>query len=396
LLRETTDEGRAVKLTRTTTPVDEAALIPPVPRADASPAPSAGRSGSVGRGVLAIAAGSIVVAAAIGTRAYVILKTGPSAVDLLAIPALVGGLALLVIGARLVLRPVRGWRRLLAIPAGLLLFYYVIWPVAIGLMWTHAPAIELGSRTPADLGRAYEDVVVPTADGVDLAGWYLPSANRAAIVVLHGAGSTRTSALEHAAFLHEAGYGVLMIDSRGFGASEGDAMIAGWYGDLDVDGAVSFLADRPEIDGGRIGVLGLSMGGEEAIAAAASDPRIAVVVAEGAGAIRTTADTMSLRGVGRYLGIPHYWVQTMVADLFTGARPPIALEEATGRIAPRPVMLISASRELEYTERYRDAAPESTELWAIADAPHIGGLSTHPAEYPDRVVSFLDEALGQS
>jgi hypothetical protein len=137
------------------------------------------------------------------------------------------------------------------------------------------------------------------------------------------------------------------------------------------------------------------MGGEEAISAAAADPRVAAVVAEGAGAVRTTADATSLPGLGRYLGIPHYWVQTMVADLFTGADPPIALEEAMSLIAPRPVLLISASRELEYTEGYRAAAPGSTDLWAIADAPHIGGLDTHPAEYRERVVSFLDEALGR-
>jgi fermentation-respiration switch protein FrsA (DUF1100 family) len=379
-------------LTGRSTPVNEAA--PPVPQLeDSAPAPT--RRGSVGRGVLAIAVGSIVVAAAIGTRAYAIPKTGLSAVDLLAIPLFLGGLALLVLGTRLVLRPVRGWWRLLAIPAGVLVIYYVIWPVAIGLMWTHAPTIELGSRTPADLGHAYEDVVVPAADGVELAGWYLPSTNGAAIVVLHGAGSTRASALEHAALLHDAGYGVLMIDSRGFGASEGDAMVAGWYGDLDVDGAVSFLADRPELDPGRIGVFGLSMGGEEAIAAAASDPRIAAVAAEGAGAIRVTADTMSIPGVRRYLGIPHYWLQTQVADLFTDASPPIALEEAMGGIAPRPVLLVSASRELEFTERYLAAAPESTELWRVTDAPHIGGLAAHPAEYRDRVVSFFDRALGQ-
>jgi fermentation-respiration switch protein FrsA (DUF1100 family) len=381
-----------MKLTGRTTPAEEpfTSSAPPV-----VPAPNHARRASAGRGVLAIAAGSIVVASAIGTRAYGILKTGLSAVDLLAIPAFVGGLALLVIGTRLVLRPVRGWRRLLAIPVGLLVVYYVIWPVAIGLMWTHAPAIELGSRTPSDLGYAYEDVVVPTADGVDLAGWYLPSTSGAAIVVLHGAGSTRTSALEHAALLRDAGYGVLMIDSRGFGSSEGDAMIAGWYGDLDIDGAVSFLADRPEVDDGRIGLFGLSMGGEEAIAAAASDPRVAAVGAEGAGAIRTTADTMSIGGVARYLGFPHYWLQTVVADVFTGAAPPIALEEAMARIAPRPVLLVSASRELEFTERYLDAAPGSTELWRVTDAPHVGALAAHPAEYPDRVVSFFDLALGE-
>jgi fermentation-respiration switch protein FrsA (DUF1100 family) len=354
------------------------------------------RLGTIGRGALAIAVGSVATAVVIGMRAYVIGKSGLSAVDAVALPALVAELALLVVGTRQVLRPVPGWRRVLAVPAGLAIVYYLVWPVAIGLMLTHAPAIELGSRTPADLGLAYEEVVVPTRDGVALAGWYLPSDHGAAIVVLHGAGSTRTSALDHAAFLHEQGYGTLLIDSRGFGESGGTAMIGGWFGDLDVDAAVTFLANRPDVDPSRIGVFGLSMGGEEAIAAAGGDERIAVVVAEGAGAIRSTADTRSIPGFSRYLGIPHYWVQTVVADLFTDAGPPIALEESMEGIAPRPVLLISAERELAFTERYQAAAPGSTELWKLADAPHIGGLSTHPAEYRSRVLSFFDDAIGDA
>jgi pimeloyl-ACP methyl ester carboxylesterase len=327
-------------------------------------------------------------------RLYVVMKVGPSPVDVVALPTLVAGLALLVVGGRLLLRPIRGWRRLLAVPAGLAIAYYLIWPIAFGLMWTHAPRIDLGVRTPADLGMPFENVTMTTRDGVALSAWYVPSSNGAAIAALHGAGSTRTSLLDHAAFLHEAGYGVLLLDSRGFGRSGGTAMVAGWYGDLDIEAAVSFLAERADVDPGHIGVLGLSMGGEEAIAAAASDRRIAVVVAEGAGAIRTTADVRSIQGATRVLGIPHYWVQTVVADLFTGASPPIALEEATGRIAPRPVLLISAPQEYPYTERYLAAAPGSTTLWKLDDAPHIGGLATRGAAYRARVLAFLEDALG--
>jgi len=63
----------------------------------------------------------------------------------------------------------------------------------------------------------------------------------------------------------------------------------GWYGDQDVAAAVDFLASRPEVTGGRIGVVGISTGGEEAIGAMAADPRIRAVVADGA-TNRTAAD----------------------------------------------------------------------------------------------------------
>jgi fermentation-respiration switch protein FrsA (DUF1100 family) len=351
------------------------------------------RLGDAGRGVLELAVGSLAVAVTIGMRAYAVGKTGLAPVDAVALPASIAGLVLLVRGSMLVLRPVRRWRRLLAIPVALAIVYFLIWPVALGLMVTHVPQIALGPRTPADLGLAFEDVTFRTRDGVALSGWYLPSENGAAIAVLHGAGSTRTNALDHAAFLQEAGYGALLFDSRGFGLSEGTAMATGWWGDLDIGAAVTFLAGRPDVDPDRIGVFGLSMGGEEALAAAATDERIRAVVAEGAGAVRTLADTVSLDGVGRYVAIPHYAVLTVVADLFTEAPRPIALERAVERIAPRPVLLISAPAEYEFTEGYLAAAPGSTRLWKVGDAPHVGALRVHPAEYRARVLALFDDAL---
>jgi ABC-type tungstate transport system substrate-binding protein len=103
---------------------------------------------------LAITAGSFATAAVVGMRAYTISKIGLSVIDVLALPALLGGLVLLPLEARLVLGPIGRWRSLLAIPAGLALVYYLIMPVAIGLMLTHVPRTEVGGASPADLASA--------------------------------------------------------------------------------------------------------------------------------------------------------------------------------------------------------------------------------------------------
>ena len=95
--------------------------------------------------------------------------------------------------------------------------------------------------------------------------------------------------LDHAVVLARHGYGVLLYDARGMGRSGGRAMDFGWYGDRDVAAAVSFLASRPEVDPTKIGAVGLSMGGEEAVGAAALDQRIRAVVGEGV-TNRTDAD----------------------------------------------------------------------------------------------------------
>src|SRR5512142_317649 len=53
-------------------------------------------------------------------------------------------------------------------------------------------------------------------------------------------------------------------------------------GGRDLAAAVPFLARQPGIGVGKIAVLGESMGGEQALAAAGANPRIRAVVAEGA------------------------------------------------------------------------------------------------------------------
>ena len=111
---------------------------------------------------------------------------------------------------------------------------------------------------------------------------YLDAGSGVPIVLLHGSGSTRDGVLDHLAELARAGFGILAFDARGHGESDGTAMDWGWYGDRDTAAAVSFLEHRPDVERGRIGAVGLSMGGEEALTTAASDPRIRAVVAEGA------------------------------------------------------------------------------------------------------------------
>ena len=117
----------------------------------------------------------------------------------------------------------------------------VVMVVGPAVAATNVSRPELGA-TPERVGLDYQDVTLETSDGVSLAAWYVPSANRAAIVLLHGAGSTRSNVLDQAAVLAEAGFGVLMVDARGHGDSGGHAMDFGWHGDADITAATAYLA----------------------------------------------------------------------------------------------------------------------------------------------------------
>ncbi|HET6986052.1 MAG TPA: alpha/beta fold hydrolase [Kribbella sp.] len=350
------------------------------------------------RGSLVFTAGCLLLGVGIGLGPPYVANAGFHTVTVIGLTVLAAGLVLLVVGGVVLVHVARGWRRILVVPV--LLVAVVTATPAIGqaVAATIVPPTTVGSATPADRGLTFADVTFPTADGVALAGWYIPSRNRAAVVMLHGAGSTRLSALDHAVVLAQHGYGVLLFDARGHGRSAGRAMDFGWYGDQDVAAAVSFLQTRPDVDDELIAAVGLSMGGEEAIGAAAGDRRIRAVVAEGA-THRVAADRAWLSDESGWRGTLQEgldWLTYGITDLLTPADQPPALRDAVAATAPRKVLLIAASDRADEGNagRYiQSAAAGSVDLWIVPDTGHTQALRTHPREWEQRVTAFLATAL---
>ena len=289
---------------------------------------------------------------------------------------------------RIVKSATRLWTKLAAIPIALLVLQFFVYPFGSAVYTTNAAHPQVGERTPADLGYEYRDVMLVSADGTRLAAWYIPPTNDAVVIVRHGSGSTRTNALDHAAFLAEAGYGVLITDARGHGESGGEINEIGWYGPSDVDAALDYLDDVTE----HVGILGLSMGGEEGLHAAAIDERIDAAVADGAG-ISTYEDSVSngQHALARAVN----WVQFSFTELLSDAPQPEGLVSALPKIAPRPVLLITANEANEHVMGpiYADAGGPTTELWELADTPHTDGLTRHRVAYVKRVLDVFDSAL---
>ena len=137
----------------------------------------------------------------------------------------------------------------------------------------------------------FEAITLSTDDHVELAAWYKPPSNGAAIIVIHGAGGSREGMRSHIDLLARHGYGVLALDLRGHGGSAGRINRFGWQGTRDVGAAIKFLQSRNEVK--VIGGLGSSLGGEVLLGAASAYPAIKAIAADGA-TTRSLDDLLAL------------------------------------------------------------------------------------------------------
>ena len=306
------------------------------------------------------------------------------------------GLPLVAVSTRRLIRPLRRWRKLVAVPIGLVLLATVVMPLTLAVFVTNTPYFPLGDATPHDRGFDYIDVTLTTSDGVELDAWYLPSANGAAIVLLGGCCSARDDQLDNATLLARHGYGVLMLDVRGRGGSGGHAMLWGWSGETDVRAGVDYLSGRPDVIDGRIGAIGMSVGGEQVVAAAGADPRIRAVVAEGITARGARDEGDPARGVGGAFTRYFDWASRSAADLMTSAGTPTQLRDAIGAMSQQRVLVIAAGTlpaEIAAAATFETLSPAVITTWIAPDAGHTKAYEAHPVEWEQRVVGFYDEAL---
>jgi uncharacterized protein len=257
-------------------------------------------------------------------------------------------------------------------------------------------AIPLSSALPVP----HEDVTFAASDGVRLTGTYLPAdVARATVVLVHGFKNTRADMLEHALFLHDAGYAVLLYDSRGCGQSGGTFGV-GATEDRDVAGAVDLLKAAARPGSAHIAVLGVSLGAGAALLAAARDLRIEAVIADSSWADeRVQLERMATLPLGA-IALPLLPYEPALVDALVGAR----LEDArprdeVARISPRPLLLIHSADDQNATTPLADAqallaaAGEPKELWIAPRGGHAGAFGALRDEYARRVIAFLRSAF---
>lgn len=239
----------------------------------------------------------------------------------------------------------------------------------------------------------FREVTFPSRDGLTLFGRYLRSKNHATIMLLHGLGATSSNMLMHAEFLAKAGYGIFMFDLRAHGSSDGDTSTYGWREAEDVAGAIDYLLHRVDVNGQKIGALGISLGAQAALRGALKTGCIRALVLEGLNPATLEDLGGSPKSLQRWISYPFHWMYYHVYRFMIGGRDTSVIG-TIARIAPHPILLIAGGeKDIYFSRLFFQASAEPKELWELPHAEHGAAIVKEPKEYAQRVTDFFDRTL---
>lgn len=128
-------------------------------------------------------------------------------------------------------------------------------------------------------GLPWQEVRIPSQGGKSLFAWFIPAAEGApALAILHGWGGNAEMMLPLAAPLHAAGFSLLFFDARSHGRSDSDTYASLPRFAEDLEHAIHWLKNRPEVDARHIGVIGHSVGAGAALLVASRSRELAAAV----------------------------------------------------------------------------------------------------------------------
>jgi pimeloyl-ACP methyl ester carboxylesterase len=304
---------------------------------------------------------------------------------------------------------------LLIVPA-LVIMKYV--RISLNIMRTTQPPL---TRNPLDYERLEgEPVDFCAFDGLRLSGMLIRAnplvARRGMIVFAHEFCSDMHSCARYCRPFQQAGYDVFTFDFRGHGQSDNDPDYSPrqWVSNREIDdtrGAIAYVTDWLERQGyaRAIGLFGISRGACAGILAAAENPDIRVIVADGAFSTDRTIEYFMKRWAYIFAKVrivyenhhPAFW-KFLRWSMMHFARREFgctfpSVRKAIQRMTPRPVLFIHGEKDsylpVEQSRLLYALAAQPKHLWIAPAARHNQAVLLHPELYARLTVGFFDRYL---
>ncbi|MBF0287594.1 MAG: alpha/beta hydrolase [SAR324 cluster bacterium] len=245
--------------------------------------------------------------------------------------------------------------------------------------------------TPDQYQLFHESVEFESSDGTLLTGWFIPAINpnhaKGTIIQFHGNAENMTSHYRSLVWLPYQQYNLFAFDYRGFGQSAGEPDLHGPV--LDSVAAIEYVRKRNDVDPKKIILIGQSIGGALAIAAAANTPK------EGIQAIVIESTFSSYQRITRdklgdvAITWPLQWPLSLIfiRDVYSP-------EELVSQLAPVPLLFIHGTNDrivpYYHGTILHQAAKPPKFFWSIDGGQHTEAFTVYGRIYQKKLLAFLE------
>jgi hypothetical protein len=260
-----------------------------------------------------------------------------------------------------------------------LLVIYVVLVGSVYLFQRKLQYFPTPDPVPLPRGEAFQglrEVALPTGDGHRLRGWYWPGEKPLTLVYFPGNGGNRGDRLDWARDFHRLGYGLFLLDYRGYGGNPGTPTETGLY--IDAQAAVAWLAREP---GRKLAYLGESLGSSVAVEMATRAAPAGLIIQSGFSSAVAV-------GQHRYPFLP---VDLLMKDRFD------SMPKIRGLSCP----LLSIHGDLDRAvppslgRALYEAAPQPKEWLPVPGAAHNDVSGVGGQSYWKKIDDFLNEVSGR-
>lgn len=225
-----------------------------------------------------------------------------------------------------------------------------------------------------------QDVVLETADGLELGGWFVPAAaaDAPAVLVANGNAGHRGLRAPLAQALSDRGLSVLLFDYRGYGGNPGSPSEEGLA--LDVRAARLWLVEDAGVPQDRLLYVGESLGAAVVTELATEHPPAGLV-------LRSPFVDLAAVGSVHYPFLP---VRALLRDEYRLAEHVAQVEAPTTVVYGEQDSIVPP----EQSRRVAAAAPRLHELVEVPGADHNDAVLVHGEPVVEAVVRLAERVTG--